>query len=224
MNLADIFLTASSNMFRSKLRTSLTILAIFIGAFTLTITSGIGSGISRYINQQLGNLGAKDVLLVQGTSGDGPRTGSADPKKYDPGRKTTAGFGPSFILMSDADVSKIKAHSGVVSVQPLRAIAGDYIKSGRADKYQITISPNIRGSNLDLAAGRNVDDEASVDQVVIPLSYISSLGFENAQASIGKTVTIGLSNALGDEKEQTATVVGVQQKGILGGGGIVSID
>ena len=65
MRLIDIFLTANSNMFRSKLRTSLTIIAIFIGGLTLTLTNGIGSGISSYIDKQLGNLGANNVLIVQ---------------------------------------------------------------------------------------------------------------------------------------------------------------
>ena len=44
MNLLDILTTASANMVRSKLRTALTILAIFVGALTLTLTNGVGSG------------------------------------------------------------------------------------------------------------------------------------------------------------------------------------
>ncbi len=222
MKILDIFLTASANMFRSKLRTSLTILAIFIGAFTLTITSGIGSGISGYINKQLGNLGAKDVLLIQQKDpSDGPGTGSTDPKKYDPTRKTaSSGFGTSSPVLTDSDITKIKTHSGVLSVTPTRSVSADYITGPSADKYQVAVASNIHGTNLDLASGSNVDDNSSQYQVVLPLSYIDSLKLTNAQTAIGKTITIGINNAFGKIQEQTAVIVGVQQQGIIGGSSV----
>lgn len=223
MKIRDIFLTASANMFRSKLRTFLTILAIFIGAFTLTITSGIGSGISGYITKQLGNLGAKDVLLVQASDPNiGPGTGSTAPKKYDPARKTISSGTPrgSLPVLTDSDIAKIKANSGVVSVQPTRAVAADYIEATGSDKYQVSIASNIRGSNLDLAAGHNVDDSSSQYELVLPLSYIDSLGLNDAGGAIGKQLTIGISDAFGKVQEQTAEVVGVQQKGIIGGSNV----
>ena len=40
MRIVDVVGTAVNNSFRSKLRTTLTVVAIFIGAFTLTITNG----------------------------------------------------------------------------------------------------------------------------------------------------------------------------------------
>ncbi|WP_229382028.1 hypothetical protein [Microbacterium schleiferi] len=50
MNTIDLIGSAVSNTFRSKARTILTILAIFVGAFTLTLTSGLGTGINAYID------------------------------------------------------------------------------------------------------------------------------------------------------------------------------
>ena len=50
MKNVDVISSAINNTFRSKMRTTLTVLAIFIGAFTLTITSGLGTGINRYID------------------------------------------------------------------------------------------------------------------------------------------------------------------------------
>ncbi len=220
MKIHDIFLTASANMFRSKLRTSLTIVAIFIGAFTLTITSGIGSGISGYINQQLGNLGAKDVLLVRvNDPNGGPNTGSSAPKKYDPSRKTvsTGSLEGPLPVLTDPDIKKIAAHSGVESVQPIRMVAADYIEGPKSDKYQLTIAPNIRGTNLDLASGKNVDDTTDGYQVILPVSYVTSLGFTNPQGAIGKRVTIGIRDSFDKVQQQEAVVVGVQQKGIIGG-------
>ena len=44
MNPLDITRAALSNTFRSKTRTTLTVAAIFIGAFNLAITNAIGTG------------------------------------------------------------------------------------------------------------------------------------------------------------------------------------
>ncbi|MDF2461513.1 MAG: Permease [Candidatus Saccharibacteria bacterium] len=69
MKLFDLLATASSNMFRSKLRTLLTITAIFIGAFTLTITTGLGLGVSQYLDRQVDAFGAKDLDKIREIDG-----------------------------------------------------------------------------------------------------------------------------------------------------------
>ncbi|HUD11818.1 MAG TPA: ABC transporter permease [Candidatus Saccharimonadia bacterium] len=220
MKLLDIFLTASSNLTRSKLRTFLTIIAIFIGAFTLTITSGIGAGISQYIDQQLGNLGANNVLIVTPKMSNGASGSSSTPAKYDPTKKVaaTGGFGQgSNTVLTSADINKIAAHPGITSVVPDLVIAADYIQGNTAGKYQVTISENLRGTNLDLAAGNDVDDSSSQYQLVLPSSYVSSLGYSSAQDAIGNTTTIAVTNALGKQQTGTGTIVGVQQPGIVGG-------
>jgi putative ABC transport system permease protein len=225
MKLRDIFLTASSNLFRSKLRTSLTIVAIFVGAFTLTITSGIGSGISQYINQQLGNLGAKNVLIVTPKTSAGSGGSSSAPTKYDPTKKVaaTGGFGQgSSTILTQTDINKIAAHPGITNVAPDLVVAADFIQGSNDNKYQVTISENLRGTNLDQSSGNDVNDSASTYQIVIPQSYVSSLGYGSNSAAIGQTVTIGLTNALGKQKTQTATIVGVQRPGIVGGDGVTT--
>ena len=63
----EILRTAIANTFRSKLRTTLTVVAIFIGAFTLTITNGLGTGISNYIDSQVAG-GAVVEIAVDSTA------------------------------------------------------------------------------------------------------------------------------------------------------------
>ena len=46
MKTLDLLGSAIGNTLRSKTRTILTMLAIFVGAFTLTITNGLGTGIT----------------------------------------------------------------------------------------------------------------------------------------------------------------------------------
>ncbi len=56
MKLRDLLLSANASLLRNKARTFLTVVAIVIGAATLSLTSGIGSGIKAYLNKQVGNL------------------------------------------------------------------------------------------------------------------------------------------------------------------------
>ena len=72
MNPLDITRAAISNTFRSKTRTALTVTAIVIGAFTLTITSAIGTGISSYIDNQIASVAAPDALSITKASDAAP--------------------------------------------------------------------------------------------------------------------------------------------------------
>ena len=68
MKTTDLAGTAVANTFRSRLRTTLTVLALFVGAFTLTLTTALGAGVSNYIETQVNSFAADDVLLVQATA------------------------------------------------------------------------------------------------------------------------------------------------------------
>ena len=72
MNPLDITRAAIGNTFRSKTRTTLTVTAIVIGAFTLTITSAIGTGISSYIDNQIASVAAPDALSITKASDAAP--------------------------------------------------------------------------------------------------------------------------------------------------------
>jgi putative ABC transport system permease protein len=66
------------------------------------------------------------------------------------------------------------------------------------------------GVRIDLAAGALFDDGPDKLQIILPTTYIDTLGFSSNADAVGKRVTIVVTNA---QKEQTtldATVVGVQ--------------
>ena len=60
MKLYDIIRMANSNLWRNKSRTLLTVLAIFIGAFTIMMTTGINTGVNNYIDKQVAAVGSED--------------------------------------------------------------------------------------------------------------------------------------------------------------------
>ena len=57
MKLFDIIKDANQNLLRNKLRTFLTILAIFIGSFSIISTSAIQAGVNDFIDSQVDSYG-----------------------------------------------------------------------------------------------------------------------------------------------------------------------
>ena len=65
MKFRDILKSASTNLMRNKGRTVLTIIAIFIGAFTIALTTGVNIGVNDYIDKQVGSVGGANQLFIQ---------------------------------------------------------------------------------------------------------------------------------------------------------------
>lgn len=217
MRARDVIASAVQNTFRSKLRTSLTVIAIFIGAFTLTITSAIGAGISNFIDTQVGALGAPGVLAVT----PAPDAGSADdgPPVYDPERATGAGSvdgPPGFTTtgMNEADLDRIADIDGITSVSPMVTLPIDSVEAAGSQRYELPVDLASGAFMPDLAAGAAVADVAE-RQLQIPLEYVEPLGFADAEAAIGQSVTLGVTDAVGGHHEVGAVVVGVMNPGLL---------
>jgi putative ABC transport system permease protein len=222
MKFIDILATANQSLFRNKVRTLLTVIAIFIGATTLSLTNGIGSGIKSYLNRQVGDLGNSNSLIITAANKKANLRSTSDGlQKYTPGEKeiNSTGPGPSAaeVVLTGSDIKKIEAQPNIVSVQPSLSIAPDYIASAEMpnEKYQFSLNQTVGQSSLDMSNGNRVNNNASDYQLTIPTSYASSLGFSNSEA-VDKQVTIGITNALGQQSNVTATIVGVQQKTLVG--------
>jgi len=205
-------------MFRSKVRTILTILAIFIGAFTLTLTNGIGAGISNYIERQIGNLGQKDVISITLKPADALPDNNA-PDKYDPTRQSDASSGGFSDVLREKDIESIKTISSLSEVEPTYTVAPDYISAANNEKYKI-ISSFLGGlTKLDLAAGNQLNAATENNELVLLEDYVSVLGFSNANDAIGKKTIIAITDAFGTQNTVTANIVGVQRNGLVGSSG-----
>ncbi len=227
MNLIEIVKTAIGNTFRSKLRTVLTVLAIFVGAFTLTLTNGLGTGITHYIDAQVATIGGADLMSVtKASNAPGGGFGAQDgPQPYDPDKSfVSAGGGFQFEALTQADLEAIAAIPDVTMVEPIRMALPDYIGVGSA-KYELSVSPAPSNFNVDLAAGRIFDTDgtsevAGYDQplaeMLLPLAYVEPLGFASSQDAVGEVVTIAVSNPFGKQQEVAALITGVQQSSLFG--------
>lgn len=78
MQFFDILRTANHNLFRNKVRTFLTILAIFVGSFTIILNVGINSGVNAFIDEQTKALGGDNfiMLMANGTEDALSNTGT----------------------------------------------------------------------------------------------------------------------------------------------------
>ena len=220
MKLKDVFLTASANMFRSKLRTALTVLAIFIGAFTLTLTNGIGSGISSYVDKQVNTVGEKDLLAITIKTSS---SSSDTPQLYKPGQATgvaSARSAGSTGLLTSKDIATLTADPDLTNVEPTFAINPDYIQGLNGQKYKLTSSEISSGAKLDLASGVELDNATSANQLILPLNYVSVLGYSNAADAAGRVVAVAVTDAFGEQHTLQATIVGVQQPGLVSSSGM----
>lgn len=218
MRYIDILTTAIGNSFRSRLRTTLTVIAIFIGAFTLTITNGLGAGINNYIDSQVASIGAPGVMTV--TKPVEAADATEGPKPYEPSgpSEVSAGGRPgsTVLALGDDDLASLRAVPGITSVEPVVRVSPDYVEYGDNGKFQLSASPLGAGVSIELAAGSLFDEGTAENQIILPTTYIDTLGFDSDDDAVGKTVTIGVTNALNEQTTVDATVVGVQEPTLLG--------
>ena len=222
----DVVSSAVNNTFRSKTRTLLTVLAIFIGAFTLTITSGLGTGIKRYIADTVAAIGAEDVMTVSRTPADA-QSNTDGPREYDAGQVTSSSNVPSGPGQERSTVDPITPErldelagiDGVLAVQPNKTVSVDYVRHDGGTKYQVGIGGFVTGQALQLAAGTQLDQSASQPQIALPASFTESLGYTDNEDAIGSTVDFGLTAANGSTHTVTATVVAVTEAGLGATGG-----
>jgi putative ABC transport system permease protein len=209
MRTIDVIGTAIDNSFRSKLRTTLTVIAIFIGAFTLTITNGLGTGINDYITNTVAAIGAQDVLTVTKVATDATTSG---PKKYNPDLVAASGGGrpgSTVQALTPSDITTITGLKGVKSVQPTLSISPGYIQNGSGTKYTLTAIGAVPGITLQLATGSQLSSTSSQSQIVLAKSYVKALGLSSNSAAIGATVKIGITDAARNPSTIDATVVAI---------------
>lgn len=211
MKLLDLVRTANRNLSRSKLRTFLTISAIFVGAFTLTLTTALGAGAQQYLDRQLGNVSAPGVFYVTPKAESG--FGNSDVKEYDP--KKTSAASEFTATLSSTDIEALKKVQGAESATPYYSVNGAYItRGGNAKKYVASSLAQYTDFSLDLSAGRLLS-KADSNKMILPDTYLGPLGFSSASEAVGQRVTIAYQDLRSKTVERTMTIVGVMKKSFI---------
>ena len=110
MRLQDLVSMVFSNLWRRKLRTSLTILAVVIGATLVALMVSLGSGLQAFIVEQFGLMMPQDAITV--STGDNlfARQGSGSPHEI------TSTEAEIIKPLTKQDIEKIRGIDGVAQV------------------------------------------------------------------------------------------------------------
>ena len=213
MKLYDMIRMSNSNLWRNKSRTFLTILAIFIGAFTIMMTTGINTGVNNYIDRQVAAVGSEDYLQVMPAQMaeqlESLMSGSNEVREYKPEDNSTTSQ-----ILTDEDIAKIESVDGIDSAKFYTMVTTDYVTNGQdgATKYQMNASIMPTASmKLDLAAGSDLDMDNDEAQIVLPDKYVKPLGFASNEDAVGKTIKIGATSQVTQQTDEAEVkIVGVQ--------------
>ncbi|WP_438854489.1 ABC transporter permease [Agromyces sp. M3QZ16-3] len=221
MRAADVITGATRNAFRSKLRTTLTVLSLFVGAFTLTLTTALGAGVNDYVDRQVATVSTGDALLVTPAvttdGGDGPTP-------YDPdGRQQATQPNPlgAGTLLNAGDLDTMRGLDGVGMVEPVRQIVVDWVApadGADSERYELDINPSSSLGRSDLVAGAQLDQDADSAQIILQEDYVDALGFTDAESAIGQTVELGYTDAARADRTIEAEVVGVARTSLFAAG------
>jgi putative ABC transport system permease protein len=217
MKFFDLVLTANRNLTRSKLRTLLTILAIFVGGFTLTLTTALNTGANDYLQRQLGNVAVPGIFEVV------PKTdlnfiGGSEIKEYDPAKKELSPEQLFNATLENDDIKKLQKVEGAESVTPFYMLQPEYITRAGEKKWQVKSLQQDLGLNLDLAAGEKLKSDDK-NKVVLSEEYLSPLNLTD-QSAVGQEITIAYKDLFGKLNQQTFTVSGVMRKTFVTSGGV----
>lgn len=225
MKTTDIVIGAVRNAFRSKGRTILTVLAIFIGAFTLSLTNGVGTGINNFVDSTVASVGVDDVMTVTVASEDEDGSG---PVEYDPNQLQTSSGGlgdqgeaAGAVALTPDDLDAIDAIDGVLRVEPVKSAVIDYVQHDQSPQYQLALSQFVPGMQVELLTGEQVDFDTAEPQLVLPEAYVEPLGLGTVADAVGSTLTLAVTDGSGEQVTAEATVVGVAAPGLVATGGTI---
>ncbi len=219
MKTLDIIAQANSNLLRSKARTFLTILAIFIGSFTIILSSAINSGVNDFIDRQVESIGGEGYIEIMPAAIEEQIAnlmgGSSDPIIYNPDSNSS-----EISYLSDKTIAKIKEidHIKPESVRPFLSANAEYITSeATEEKYKIRVQAMPSETlNIDMVEGKNIDIDGDLPEIALPDNYAKVLGYDSNTDIVGKTVVIGVKDSVtGKISEISATVSGIQAPGII---------
>jgi len=211
----DLIRAANRNLFRNKLRTFLTVIAIFVGSFTLTMTNGLGDGMRNYVESQVKSIEGDRVIMVRKKlerAVGGPQAGAPEEYKESTDNDKENAVDPnSFLLTVPQMEAAVRDIAGVTSITPRYNISGEYITLDGAKKFKLELGVLSEGISQKTETGKTISGSG---EIVIPLGLARAFdpAIENL---VGKTATIGYKDASGNSKTMPLTIAGVATKGFM---------
>lgn len=214
MRLIDIIKSASLNLKRNKGRTILTIVAVFIGAFTIALTTGINVGVNDYIDKQISSVGNPDQLFITKKRVNVAPTSKEEPAEYQEYEESNQ---DNFLGKKDLD--KIKKIDGLTKVEAMQSFNINYIQGSSSKKFVFPSTTHVDDVKVESKIGRNVDNQSTSYEIELAPEYVKSLGYKKEKDILNQEVNLGISSSGIDGQEVIkAKVVGVREKSVIQGG------
>lgn len=216
MKFWDLIRIANGNLLRNKLRTFLTIMAIFVGSFTLIMTNGLGDGLRDYVESQVKNIEGKNILFVR-KKFQMPNEGKKadDPVEYKETTQDTEGniIDPNSF---NVDLSQMESLKGdipeIKTITPRFRTDGEYITIDGTKKYQLSLGMLSEGVSQKVEAGQTI---SGTGEIILPLALGKTFSDDISQL-IGKDVTIAYKvGQAGELKTMSLKIVGIATKGFM---------
>lgn len=220
MKTIDILRRAWRSLGEAKARTLLTSLAIAVGAFTVTLSLAAGAGTRAYTDRLISSNVDPQLLIVAkdkklfGTDGGASMQAESGLQEYSEGQMSQGNV--TYEMLTKDDVAKIAKVEGVASMEPVALPSVKYVTfEGINKKFTGDVMMYGSGLMVDAAAGKlpTKGQQLGSDEVIVPESYIETIGYKSASEAIGKTVTATLERDSGNlSQEQIAQAF--QQGGV----------
>lgn len=229
MRVLDIIHDANANLWRSKLRSFLTILAIFVGSFTIILNSAINAGVNDFMDKQIANMGGDGYLEMMPTEmyeSAMNMMGNNGPQEYTEDKDNSNAS--SYI--KDDQIEKAKKIDGIKVFNVLPNSTADYVTSKKTNKrYRININLVVEGISFDMSNGVTPNTDKNADyEIAVNEDLAKALGYENVADIVGETIQIAVPNNLkcytATKRSECQTIIdvkvsGTQAPGILSMGG-----
>jgi putative ABC transport system permease protein len=222
MKVLDVVRRSGRSLRYSKARTLLTAAAIAVGAFTLTLTLAASNGVQDYANKLIANNFNPAELIVSADPTALGQSANDQPQVYNPNYTTEddqAGISTHIKVLDSADINKLQSLPGVAGIRLGISPTIQYLtrptENGHTyTKYEASVSVFSPSQKPDLDAGE-VPASLGLHQLLLPDSYVSGLGFKNAQAAIGQTVSLAVEKGFSAATVQAAVKSGASAASLL---------
>lgn len=213
MKLTDLIITANRNLFRNKLRTLLTVLAIFVGAFTLTLTNGLGDGLKDYIEKQVKNFEGNDILFVQRKIEMPKDREEGEVVEYIEETETQAELDPNTVFVTAEQIERLAQEiPEIKNFSPNYGIQTEYVSLDGEKKYRNQVNALGRGVIQKIEAGEQITGD---NQIILQYGIAKALN-PDFQNLIGKEITLGYkAGNPATVRTKKLKIVGVATKGLM---------
>lgn len=229
MRFRDYIRIAISNLWKRKLRTTLTIFAVVIGATLIALMVSLGVGLQNYVTGQLTSLSVPGVIGVEPESNMGlasimmGATGFGSPMEVEEGQPFPY---LNFSTLTGEDLERIQALEHVDAVEPVVLVMPRWVQlDGDQKKYQVQLlsSPlhEIRQRKLEAGRPFEVGEEGVA---VVAHEFVEVWGLDSPEEAVGRTISIRVpigyqinpfSSKEPEGQDFTFQIVGVFQESIL---------